>query len=55
LRLESVLERRRSIRAFNHYQIIVLTLETGRGKVRGACAQLSPVDLVVLPSDWQKL
>ena len=34
--------------AFNHDQVIVLALEAGCGKVRGAGAQQPPVDLIAL-------
>jgi len=43
-----MLERRCGYGAFNHDKIIVLALEAGRGEVRGACTQQSPVDLVAL-------
>jgi hypothetical protein len=33
---------------FNHDQIVILTLEAGRGKVRGTGAQQLPVDLIAL-------
>ena len=48
-RLQSALERcRRCSAALNHDQIVVLALEAGRLKVRGAGSQRSPVDLVAL-------
>jgi hypothetical protein len=53
--VERTLERTGRLGGFDYDQIIDLALEAERGKVRGACAQQSPVDLVVLPSDWQKL
>ena len=45
-RFESMLECRRSLGAFDHDKIVVLPLEAGRGKVRGAGAQQSPIGLV---------
>jgi hypothetical protein len=47
-RFKSLLEFCRSVGTFNHDQIIILPLEAGRGKVRGAGAQQPPVDLVAL-------
>jgi hypothetical protein len=42
-RIESALERRRSLGAFDHDQVIVLALEAGCGKVCGAGPQQQPV------------
>jgi hypothetical protein len=51
--MESPLECRRRFGTLDHDQIIVLALEPGRGKVRGAGAQQSPVDLVALEVHWR--
>jgi hypothetical protein len=45
-RFKSLLECRHSPGAFDHNQIIILPLEPGCGKVRGAGAQQPPIDLV---------
>jgi len=52
LRIEFAFERRRCLGALDYDQIIVLPLKAGRGKVRGAGAQQSPVDLVALEVHW---
>ena len=52
LPIEFAFERRRCLGALDYDQIIVLPLKAGRGKVRGAGAQQSPVDLVALEVHW---
>jgi hypothetical protein len=47
-RIECTLERHCRLGVLDRDQIIVLALEAGRGKVRGAGAQQSPVDLIAL-------
>ena len=48
LRIKIAFEACRGRGTFNHDQIIILPLEPGCGKVRGAGAQQPPVDLVAL-------
>jgi aspartate aminotransferase-like enzyme len=47
-RIEGALERSGRLGTLNHDQIVILVLEAGRGKVRGAPAPRSAVDFIAL-------